>query len=136
MCWNGRSSPLNFPKLISRKIWVIEKLWNFHTVLDNKGCCNNKRIKSFRKFRLRIGYQENYFCLLRRTQKMYIFYDTSSIFLIFKKFFACHVLKWWRSLNPVLVEKTLIAVNQKIIRKINEHATWYIFPSDKGVVQS
>ena len=25
--------PLDYPKLISRKIWMTEKYWNFHTVL-------------------------------------------------------------------------------------------------------
>ena len=33
MCWNGRFCTSKISKLISRKIWMIEKSWNFHTVL-------------------------------------------------------------------------------------------------------
>ena len=33
-CQNGKFWPLQSTKLISRKIWLVVKSWNFHTVFD------------------------------------------------------------------------------------------------------
>ena len=35
-------APLESPQLISRKIWMMEKLWNFHTVLLSRNFCQPK----------------------------------------------------------------------------------------------
>ena len=44
MCWNSRFCTSKPQKFISRKIWVIEKSWNFHTVLTNLFICRYAKL--------------------------------------------------------------------------------------------